>query len=46
MGPDFWRAMARVKANHKVSLADRAALVLANELGAELLTADRHELGR
>lgn len=44
MEPHFWRAMARLKANHKISLADCAALVLANELGAELLTADRHEL--
>jgi predicted nucleic acid-binding protein len=44
MEPHFWRAMGRLKANHKVSLADCAALVLANELGAVLLTADRHEL--
>jgi len=45
MGPDFWRAMGRLKASHKrVSLADCAALALANELGAALFTADRHEL--
>lgn len=42
--PHFWRAMARVKAKHRVSLADCAALVLAHELEAVLLTADRHEL--
>lgn len=45
MDNQFWRSMGRLKANHKrVSLADCAALALANELGAVLLTADRHEL--
>jgi PIN domain nuclease of toxin-antitoxin system len=45
MQADFWRAMGHLKAIHKrVSLADCAALVLANELDAALLTADRHEL--
>jgi PIN domain nuclease of toxin-antitoxin system len=43
MDPDFWRAMGHLKADHKrVSLA--AALALTNQLGAVLLTADRHEL--
>lgn len=42
----FWRQMGRLKALYKrVSLADCAALVLANHLGAALVTADRHELG-
>jgi PIN domain nuclease of toxin-antitoxin system len=41
MQTDFWRAMGRLKAIHKrVSLADCAALALANDLGAVLLTAD------
>ena len=45
MQADFWRAMGRLKANHKrVSLADCAALALAGALDAVLLTADRHEL--
>jgi PIN domain nuclease of toxin-antitoxin system len=45
MQADFWRAMGRLKATHRrVSLADCAALAVANELGAVLLTADRHEL--
>ncbi len=45
MQADFWRAMGRLKANHKrVSLADCAALPLAGALDAVLLTADRHEL--
>src|SRR5690242_17643164 len=42
----FWRAMGRLKSTHKrVSLADCAAIALAVEMNAILLTADRHELG-
>ncbi len=45
MHPSFWRAMGRLKASHKrVSLADCAALALAADLDAVLLSADRHEL--
>jgi uncharacterized protein with PIN domain len=45
MGPDFWRAVGKLKALHRrVSLADCCALALANHLGAVLLSADRHEL--
>jgi predicted nucleic acid-binding protein len=41
----FWRTMGRLKATYKrVSLADCAALALAANLEAKLLTADRHEL--
>jgi predicted nucleic acid-binding protein len=41
----FWRAMGRLKSTHRrVSLADCAALALAIDLNAILLTADRHEL--
>lgn len=45
MHADFWRGMGRLKASYRrVSLADCAALALAAELHAVLLTADRHEL--
>jgi PIN domain nuclease of toxin-antitoxin system len=45
MASDFWRAIGRIKAEHRrVSLADCCALALAGSLGAVLLTADRHEL--
>ena len=41
----FWRAMGRLKSTYRrVSLADCAALALAVDLDAMLLTADRHEL--
>jgi predicted nucleic acid-binding protein len=40
----FWRAMGRLKGSHRrVSLADCAALALAADLHAVLLTADHHE---
>jgi PIN domain nuclease of toxin-antitoxin system len=43
--PGFWREMGRIKATHRrVSLADCAAVALARELDATLLTADRHAL--
>jgi PIN domain nuclease of toxin-antitoxin system len=45
MHDTFWRAMGRLKSTHKrVSLADCAALALAANSDAVLLTADRHEL--
>jgi PIN domain nuclease of toxin-antitoxin system len=45
MAPDFWRAVGKLKAEHRrVSLADCCALALARSLGATLLSADRHEL--
>jgi PIN domain nuclease of toxin-antitoxin system len=45
MTPDFWRAVGKLKAEHRrVSLADCCALALAGSLGATLLSADRHEL--
>ncbi|MGH9622322.1 MAG: PIN domain-containing protein [Bryobacteraceae bacterium] len=45
MHAGFWRAMGRLKSSYKrVSLADCAALALAANSDAVLLTADRHEL--
>jgi PIN domain nuclease of toxin-antitoxin system len=44
MDSRFWREVGRLKAVHrKVSLADCCALALAKKLGADLVTADRHE---
>lgn len=41
----FWKTMGQLKARHRrVALADCAALSLAIDLSAALLTADRHEL--
>jgi PIN domain nuclease of toxin-antitoxin system len=41
----FWREMGRLKTTYRrVSLADCAALALARDLDAILLTADHHEL--
>lgn len=45
MHAGFWRAMGQLKSSYKrVSLADCAALALAANSDAVLLTADRHEL--
>jgi predicted nucleic acid-binding protein len=45
MHAGFWRAMGRLKSSYKrISLADCAALALAANSDAVLLTADRHEL--
>lgn len=45
MTSGFWRAVSRLKAEHRrVSLADCCALALTVHLGAVLVTADRHEL--
>jgi PIN domain nuclease of toxin-antitoxin system len=44
MDAEFWRDVGRLKAVHRrVSLADCCALALARRLGANLLSADRHE---
>jgi predicted nucleic acid-binding protein len=43
--PDFWRFVGKLKAAYRrVSLADCCALALAGNLGAVLVSADRHEL--
>jgi predicted nucleic acid-binding protein len=45
MGPEFWRTAGKLNAKHRrVSLADCCALALTIQLGAKLVTADRHEL--
>ena len=44
MDSEFWRQVGRLKAVYRrVSLADCCTLALANRLGANLVTADRHE---
>lgn len=44
MDSEFWRKAGRLKAVHRrVSLADCCALALAKRLGANLVSADRHE---
>lgn len=44
MDSEFWREAGRLKAVYrKVSLADCCALALAKRLGANLISADRHE---
>lgn len=40
----FWQEVGRLKALHKVSLADCCAIVLTNRSGGTLLTSDHHEL--
>lgn len=44
MDTDFWQDAGNFKAIHiRVSLADCICIVLANRLGAEILTCDHHE---
>jgi len=46
MDTEFWQEAGNYKATIKrVSLADCFCLALANRLGAEIITADRHEFG-
>ena len=43
---EFWQAVGRLKSIHRrVSLADCCCIALAQRLGGELMTSDRHELG-
>ena len=42
--PDFWQDAARLKSQFRASLADCFGLILAQRLGADFLTKDRHEL--
>jgi predicted nucleic acid-binding protein len=41
---ELWQTAGRLKARHRISLADAFALALAETTGAELLSSDRHEL--
>lgn len=45
MDEDFWQATARIKAEYgRASLADCQCIALANRVGAEMVTSDRHEI--
>lgn len=45
MDEDFWQSAARIKADYaRVSLADCLCVSLANRVGAETVTTDRHEI--
>lgn len=40
----FWKAIGRIKAAHRLSLADAFAVALTLRVGGELVTSDHHEL--
>jgi PIN domain nuclease of toxin-antitoxin system len=42
--PDFWKAAGRLKASHRMSLADAFAIALTLRVGGTLVTSDHHEL--
>ena len=44
MDTDFWQDVGDLKADHSVSLADCVCMALANRLGVEVVTSDRHEM--
>ena len=44
MDAAFWQSAAGYKAAYSMSLADAFCVALANRMGAELVTSDRHEL--
>ena len=44
MDDPFWQDIGRIKANHRLSLADGFAVALARRVGCELVTSDHHEL--
>lgn len=44
MDEEFWKEVGRVKAHHRLSLADAFAIALTQRVGGELLTSDHHEL--
>jgi PIN domain nuclease of toxin-antitoxin system len=45
MDEDFWQESGRIKADFaKVSLADCMCMALANRIGGEMVTSDRHEI--
>ena len=43
MDEAFWKEVARLKARHRISLADCCCLALARRVGAEVVTTDHHE---
>jgi PIN domain nuclease of toxin-antitoxin system len=44
MDAAFWQSAAGYKSAYHMSLADAFCVALANRMGAELITSDRHEL--
>lgn len=42
--PDFWKEAGKLKASHRMSLADAIAVALALRVGGALVTSDHHEL--
>lgn len=42
----FWKEVGRIKSPNKASLADCAAIVLANQIGGTVLTSDHHEFDK
>ncbi len=44
MDDQFWQDIGRIKATHRLSLADAFAVALARKLNGELVTSDHHEL--
>ncbi len=44
MDDPFWQDIGRIKASHRLSLADGFAVALARRVGCELVTSDHHEL--
>lgn len=44
MDDQFWQEVGRVKAAHRLSLADAFAVALTRRVNGELVTSDHHEL--
>ncbi|MGH9938712.1 MAG: PIN domain-containing protein [Blastocatellia bacterium] len=44
MDDQFWQDTGRIKAAHRLSLADAFAVALARRVNGELVTSDHHEL--
>ncbi len=44
MDDQFWQDAGRIKAAHRLSLADAFAVALARKVNGELVTSDHHEL--
>lgn len=44
MDEQFWQQIGRIKASHRLSLADAFAVALTQRVSGELITSDHHEL--
>jgi PIN domain nuclease of toxin-antitoxin system len=42
--PNFWKEAGKLKASHRISLADAFAIALTLRVGGTLITSDHHEL--